>query len=175
MQKNTGFKKITAGTLFCIIVVFMSCGRFSYIVKKQHTESSIIHKEDTVIIVYEPATLDNPILLEAGDRPIQPIQRYFEEGKIDWFSIYVRWSGILVLKTTGRTKTFMQVHDKETGRFLTASGYFEDDELNALIVINVEGGKNYLVSIKGGANNIGEYQFEIEYETPIFLFEIETD
>jgi hypothetical protein len=112
---------------------------------------------------WEPDGRENPLTVETGG---QRIERSIHDGEdADWFTVTADHPGTLVFETFGEDlDTLMKLYDGET--------LIEEDDdggsgNNAKITVHAEGGKTFLVMVKGyDRSETGNYRFQARYQSP---------
>jgi hypothetical protein len=118
---------------------------------------------------YEPDSRDNPMVIEAAasseDGPV--INRTLHsDGDEDFFLLTPAAEGFLVIETTGNIDTVMDLYEAGSNSILA-----DDDDGgsggNARIRYAVQGGKAYLVRVRGYGGETGSYGFRAYLTEPV--------
>jgi hypothetical protein len=110
---------------------------------------------------WEPDGRENPLAVEIGG---PRIERTIHGGDdADWFSVTADRPGTLIFETFGNLDTIMELYDGAGGGVLD-----ENDDggsgSNAKITVRTEGGKTFLIMVKGySRSDTGGYQFQVRY------------
>jgi hypothetical protein len=102
---------------------------------------------------FEPDGREQPVPLETGGAEIS---RNLHENDKDWFAITPENNGYIVVKTGGRTDTYIELY---TGSFeLIAENDDAANDYNAGIGFMAEAGKTYIVLVRGySSDETGSY------------------
>jgi hypothetical protein len=93
---------------------------------------------------FEPDSREQPVPLDLGG---EEISRSLHEDDRDWFIIKAEEDGYIVVTTSGRTDTYIELY---TDSFdLITENDDGPDEYNARVGFAAEGGKSYIVLLRG--------------------------
>ena len=107
-----------------------------------------------------------PISYEIGadEKNIVTVNRSLQEGDEDYFLLVPVKSGRIVIETTGRTDTFMEIYDADDRDDVLDENDDGGNNYNARIRYVVEQGIRYIVKVRGfGASDTGNYGFRAYY------------
>ena len=108
--------------------------------------------------IYEVDSRENPVEITAGGDEVQ--RTIHSRDDRDWFVIRPEENGLYIMETSGSMDTMMELY--EGSRRLAENDDDDDGESdNALISHLLEGGKSYLVMIKGYGSATGSYGFSV--------------
>jgi len=109
---------------------------------------------------------DNPISYEIGAdaNSIVTVNRSLQESDEDYFLLVPKKGGRIVVETTGRVDTFIQIFDADDRDDFLDENDDSGDNYNARIRCIVEHGSRYIVKVRGfTASDTGNYGFRAFY------------
>jgi len=149
------------GTNARIIYNVRSGTRYLAVVRGYSSSTTGAYSFRAYLTVREGASsFDNPISYEIGvnENSITTVNRRLQEGDMDYFLLVPVRSGRVIIETTGRIDTYMELYDEDEEML------DENDDggqnYNARIRYNVEAGRHYIVLVRGYSSNVtGNYGF----------------
>jgi hypothetical protein len=115
------------------------------------------------LVVREGASSwNNPISYEIGigDDNIVTVNRNLQEGDEDFFLLVPDRTGRIVIETTGRIDTYLELYDAESEELLDENDDIDRQNTNARIRYNVNAGTRYIVKVRGFDGRVrGNYGF----------------
>ena len=109
----------------------------------------------------------NPIPYELGadEKNITVVNRTLQEGDEDYFLIVPQKNGRILIETTGRIDTFIELYDADDRDEILDENDDGGNNLNARVRHIAETGSRYIVKVRGfSASDTGNYGFRAYYQ-----------
>ena len=110
---------------------------------------------------------ENPASYEIGtdEKNIVTINRTFQEGDEHYYLIAAQKNGRIIIETTGRVDTFMELFDADDEDELLDENDDGGSNYNARIRYIAEAGSRYMIKVRGfSASDTGNYGFRAYYQ-----------
>ena len=110
---------------------------------------------------------ENPITYEIGadEKNIVTVNRTFQEGDEDYYLITAHKNGRIIIETTGRVDTFIEIYDADDKDELLDENDDGGSNYNARIRYIAEAGSRYMIKVRGfSSSDTGNYGFRAYYQ-----------